>query len=211
MISASALDRTINRYYDPTTDQFLSVDPKVAVTNQPYVFTNDNPLNATDPLGLSGGPVVFGSPCKKDCVSISSDIAKHWRGIAKVATTVVTIAGAVACTSSLVCGVVVGGLSAAAYYSEGHAGTKSFSLAGFAESTSVGMVTGGVGSYGVGIANAGDQGLEDLAGQSFASKLAHPLQASGAYITNGALLLIGRSLQYGAPTVGLGFYWDDRR
>ncbi len=35
----------VNRYYDPTTDQFLSIDPAVASTNQPYVFTNDNPLN----------------------------------------------------------------------------------------------------------------------------------------------------------------------
>jgi len=42
----------INRYYDPTTDQFLSVDPLVDQTGQPYVFTNDNPLNSTDPLGL---------------------------------------------------------------------------------------------------------------------------------------------------------------
>jgi RHS repeat-associated protein len=41
----------INRYYDPSTDQFLSVDPAVDTTGQPYVFTNDNPLNATDPLG----------------------------------------------------------------------------------------------------------------------------------------------------------------
>jgi hypothetical protein len=41
----------INRYYDPTTDQFLSVDPDVATTDQPYVFTNDDPLNGADPLG----------------------------------------------------------------------------------------------------------------------------------------------------------------
>jgi hypothetical protein len=27
------------------------VDPKVSQTDQPYVFTNDSPLNATDPLG----------------------------------------------------------------------------------------------------------------------------------------------------------------
>jgi hypothetical protein len=50
-----AVASVFNRYYDPTTDQFLSVDPAVAQTNQPYVFTNDNPLNATDPLGLCGG------------------------------------------------------------------------------------------------------------------------------------------------------------
>jgi hypothetical protein len=30
----------------------MSVDPAVASTNQPYVFTNDNPLNSTDPSGL---------------------------------------------------------------------------------------------------------------------------------------------------------------
>jgi RHS repeat-associated protein len=42
----------INRYYDPSTDQFISIDPAVAQTDQPYVFTNDNPLNSVDPLGL---------------------------------------------------------------------------------------------------------------------------------------------------------------
>ena len=42
----------INRYYDPTTDSFISVDPDVQQTDQPYVFVNGNPLNATDPLGL---------------------------------------------------------------------------------------------------------------------------------------------------------------
>jgi hypothetical protein len=41
----------INRYYDPATDQFLSIDPAVAATDQPYVFTNDDPLNAEDPTG----------------------------------------------------------------------------------------------------------------------------------------------------------------
>ncbi len=44
-------ERTVNRYYDPTTDQFLSIDPALMVTDQPYVFTNDDPLNATDPSG----------------------------------------------------------------------------------------------------------------------------------------------------------------
>jgi hypothetical protein len=30
----------------------LSIDPAVAETNQPYVFTNDDPLNTSDSLGL---------------------------------------------------------------------------------------------------------------------------------------------------------------
>ncbi len=42
----------INRYYDPSTGQFISVDPLVAETGQPYAFTGDDPLNRTDPLGL---------------------------------------------------------------------------------------------------------------------------------------------------------------
>ena len=46
-----AITSVVNRYYDPATDQFLSIDPDVATTNQPYVFTNDNPLNFTDPSG----------------------------------------------------------------------------------------------------------------------------------------------------------------
>jgi RHS repeat-associated protein len=45
------------RYYDPTTAQFLSRDPLVNTTGQPYAYTTDDPLNATDPSGLCG---VFG-------------------------------------------------------------------------------------------------------------------------------------------------------
>ena len=42
----------INRYYTPKTDQFISVDPDLAQTGEPYAFTGDDPLNLTDPLGL---------------------------------------------------------------------------------------------------------------------------------------------------------------
>ena len=45
----------VNRYYDTATDQFLSIDPDVATTDQPYVFSNDDPLNTEDPLGLEPG------------------------------------------------------------------------------------------------------------------------------------------------------------
>jgi RHS repeat-associated protein len=50
-IDSTGLIYLINRYYDPATDEFLSIDPDVATTDQPYVFTNDNPLNSEDPLG----------------------------------------------------------------------------------------------------------------------------------------------------------------
>jgi RHS repeat-associated protein len=40
------------RTYDPSTAQFLSVDPLVALTRAPYAYANDNPVNESDPLGL---------------------------------------------------------------------------------------------------------------------------------------------------------------
>jgi RHS repeat-associated protein len=47
----------INRYYDPTTGQFLSVDPDVASTGQPYAYSGGDPVNASDPSGLfESGP-----------------------------------------------------------------------------------------------------------------------------------------------------------
>jgi RHS repeat-associated protein len=48
----SGLLYLINRYYDPATGQFMSVDPMVAQTGQPYAYDLDDPLNGTDPLGL---------------------------------------------------------------------------------------------------------------------------------------------------------------
>lgn len=43
---------SINRYYDPATGQFLSIDPLVESTQQPYQYSNDDPVNLKDPTGL---------------------------------------------------------------------------------------------------------------------------------------------------------------
>jgi uncharacterized protein RhaS with RHS repeats len=57
----------VDRYYDPATDQFLSVDPDLAATGQPYAFTGDDPLNKTDPLGLlSHGVNKQQQACERD-------------------------------------------------------------------------------------------------------------------------------------------------
>jgi hypothetical protein len=45
----------INRYYDPATGQFISVDPDVAVTDQPYAYAGDDPVDDADVLGLFPG------------------------------------------------------------------------------------------------------------------------------------------------------------
>ena len=58
----------VNRYYDPSTGQFLSVDPDVAQTGQPYAYSTDNPTNWTDPLGLGPRP-------SRSCAEISAAIA----------------------------------------------------------------------------------------------------------------------------------------
>lgn len=42
------------RYYDPNSGQFISRDTVFAKTREPYAYTQDNPLNATDPTGLFG-------------------------------------------------------------------------------------------------------------------------------------------------------------
>lgn len=41
-----------NRYYDPATAQFISSDPLVDATEQPFAYAADNPLAYTDPAGL---------------------------------------------------------------------------------------------------------------------------------------------------------------
>ncbi len=51
-----------NRVYDPATAQFLSVDPAVSITREPYVYGGDNPVNRRDPDGLSAEGLE-GVPC----------------------------------------------------------------------------------------------------------------------------------------------------
>ncbi len=41
-----------NRYYDPTTTQFLTRDPANAITQSAYGYVDGNPLNFTDPTGV---------------------------------------------------------------------------------------------------------------------------------------------------------------
>ncbi len=42
-----------NRYQDPTTGIFLSVDPLVGKTGTPYLYANGNPTTLSDPTGLA--------------------------------------------------------------------------------------------------------------------------------------------------------------
>jgi|SRR5690606_6386543 len=41
------------RYYDPRISIFVSLDPLVEQTFEPYSYTGNNPINFTDPTGMS--------------------------------------------------------------------------------------------------------------------------------------------------------------
>jgi len=41
------------RYYDPRISIFVSLDPLVEETFEPYSYTGNNPINFTDPTGMS--------------------------------------------------------------------------------------------------------------------------------------------------------------
>ena len=49
-------DRTMNRYYDPASGQFLSVDPDLGTTGTPFAYATDNPISNVDSLGLAPRP-----------------------------------------------------------------------------------------------------------------------------------------------------------
>jgi RHS repeat-associated protein len=46
----------INRYYDPSTGQFISPDPDLAQTSEPYAYALGNPVGYTDPTGTLPSP-----------------------------------------------------------------------------------------------------------------------------------------------------------
>jgi RHS repeat-associated protein len=55
---ATGLVYLVDRYYDPQTGQFLSVDPLVDETGEPYGYAGGDPVDGTDPSGLA--------PCEGD-------------------------------------------------------------------------------------------------------------------------------------------------
>jgi RHS repeat-associated protein len=56
-IDSTGLDYLLNRYYDPSTGQFTSLDPLVGQTLLPYEYTPGDPVSDVDPTGMdSGGP-----------------------------------------------------------------------------------------------------------------------------------------------------------
>lgn len=60
------------RVYDPQTGQFLSRDPLVGVTGEPYGYAGNNPINGLDPSGLCNWiPFSDGFFTEGNCISES--------------------------------------------------------------------------------------------------------------------------------------------
>ncbi len=52
LVESTSQSRVRAREYDPSTAQFLSVDPLLEATREPYVYAGDNPLTYRDRSGL---------------------------------------------------------------------------------------------------------------------------------------------------------------
>ena len=80
--SDSGLYYLINRYYDPSTGQFLTVDPAIAVTQEPYSYAADQPTVYNDSDGLQvGGVCVTGSIEAHLVIGVTGDAAVcTWTG-----------------------------------------------------------------------------------------------------------------------------------
>ncbi|MGO8870488.1 MAG: RHS repeat-associated core domain-containing protein [Acidimicrobiales bacterium] len=67
----SGLVYLINRYYDPGTGQFLTVDPMVDETGQAYSYAGGDPVNKSDPSGLmcNANPFSGGFWSQRNCLS----------------------------------------------------------------------------------------------------------------------------------------------
>jgi RHS repeat-associated protein len=93
------------RDYDPATGQFLTVDPAVDATRQPYAYVGNNPVMLTDPTGLA------------DWWDVAHYDAGNWQdaaaGLAAFAGAALVGIGVVAAAAALVgCSAVTFGLCA---------------------------------------------------------------------------------------------------
>ncbi len=62
------------RTYDPATAQFLSVDPAVLQTGEPYSYAEDNPVNKADPTGLTTEGLCIGGSAAVSFIGASGSI-----------------------------------------------------------------------------------------------------------------------------------------
>jgi RHS repeat-associated protein len=119
------------RYYDPDTAQFLSRDPLVGFTGDPYGYAGGTPLNAIDPTGLAPADLW------ENALRVAGQFAVFAAGFA----------GAAMCGASVICGVAVGAAVGFGSYAAANAGTNRWSWGWAIANTAVGGAAGGLGAY----------------------------------------------------------------
>ena len=160
------LSLTLGQHYVVTVgrvgwSRFLNRDPAVAITQEPYGYAYDDPVDGSDPTGLGCGLFSPG-----DCVSDVTNAAgavghavgtgwhdtlgQHWRGAVQgveIGAGALAAAGCIAATAG-VCGTVVGtvltvggigGLTGAGVYS---ASSGDHTLSGYARAFGEGRAAG---------------------------------------------------------------------
>jgi hypothetical protein len=220
------VDLPHDRYYDPTTDQFLSVDPLVAETGQPYAFTGDDPLNATDPLGLLPYDCHTKAQCKAQAanrkkvakedeagdvkgkahiIDIAGAIKKHWRVIAKVGIAAVGVVTTVAaCGTAVLCGAAVAGFSSLTSYLTT---SQDRTVAGALEATGEGAITGLIGGSSAEVYGVGLKSATITVGTGGAFGGADYLNSPGSHSLSG---LLGSAEEGGALSFPADQYFDDQ-
>jgi RHS repeat-associated protein len=109
------------RYYDPATQQFLTVDPMLASTEQAYAYVGGSPTNFRDPWGLDANCGLF--PNFFDEQSCVRQGLKHPAGPWVAGVGVVAMGGVVfLCFATGPCTVAAGGAAVAGAGGAGAAG-----------------------------------------------------------------------------------------
>ncbi|MEO6701359.1 MAG: RHS repeat-associated core domain-containing protein, partial [Jatrophihabitantaceae bacterium] len=194
-----------HRYYDPSTAQFITVDPALASTGMPYSYVNDNPQNGTDHTGLwfgiddlvaSGVGALVGAGTSIVEQAVSGDVNWSKVGIAAGA-------GAVGGEAALYCGPFCGGAIASGLTEAGTElyDTGSVNWQHVALSAGIGGIFGKLGDgllgdMGDGVHfedGEGDPGLGSQFGVGFGTT------ASGDYTSMGIWAATGGDGEQSAP------------
>jgi RHS repeat-associated protein len=77
-----------HRYYDPTTAQFTTPDPLYALTGSRYGYAGNDPVNGSDPSGLSWFNPCIGDTCASDvghhaAHTVNNDVVRPAVGVAR--------------------------------------------------------------------------------------------------------------------------------
>jgi len=73
------------RYYDPATGSFTTIDPDLAITDQPYAYAGDDPVNGSDPTGDSWWDPLSWSSRTWSTIGIVASVAAIATGVGALA------------------------------------------------------------------------------------------------------------------------------